>query len=167
MLFKLSSGELRLCFIHCYNCSHNVFLYKLPIKTFYAVPCSTCPICLFVSLVMPLKFFCRIKNYHLSLTWSSILFFFLWPFFSGILHTFCVFFIVHNHTSLRKIVFTVWLIQITMYWDPWVAQQFGACLWPRAWSWRPGIQSHVGLLVHGACFSLCLCLCLSLCDYHK
>ena len=46
--------------------------------------------------------------------------------------------------------------------DPWVAQQFGACLWPRARSWRPGIKSHIGLPVHGACFSLCLCLCLSL-----
>ena len=46
--------------------------------------------------------------------------------------------------------------------DPWVAQRFGACLWPRARSWRPGIESHVGLPVHGACFSLCLCLCLSL-----
>ena len=52
-------------------------------------------------------------------------------------------------------------------WDPWVAQRFGACLWPSAWSWRPGIKSHIGLPVHGACFSLCLCLCLSLCDYHK
>ena len=51
--------------------------------------------------------------------------------------------------------------------DPWVVQWFGACLWPRAWSWRPGIESHVGLPVHVACFSLCLCLCLSLCDYHK
>uniref|UniRef100_A0A8C0SQ00 CSD domain-containing protein n=1 Tax=Canis lupus familiaris TaxID=9615 RepID=A0A8C0SQ00_CANLF len=53
--------------------------------------------------------------------------------------------------------------------DPWVAQRFGACLWPRARSWRPGIESHVGLPVHGACFSLCLCLypSLSLCDYHK
>ena len=46
--------------------------------------------------------------------------------------------------------------------DPWVAQRFGACLWPRARSWRPGIESHIGLPVHGACFSLCLCLCLSL-----
>ena len=46
--------------------------------------------------------------------------------------------------------------------DPWVAQRFGACLWPRVWSWRPGLKSHVGLPVHGACFSLCLCLCLSL-----
>ena len=53
--------------------------------------------------------------------------------------------------------------------DPWVAQRFGACLWPRARSWRPGFESHVRLPVHGACFSLCLCLCLSLslCDYHK
>ncbi|CAD7690235.1 unnamed protein product [Nyctereutes procyonoides] len=34
-----------------------------------------------------------------------------------------------------------------------------------------GIESHIGLPVHGACFSLCLCLCLSLslslCAYHK
>uniref|UniRef100_A0A8C0KDB0 adenosylhomocysteinase n=1 Tax=Canis lupus dingo TaxID=286419 RepID=A0A8C0KDB0_CANLU len=58
-------------------------------------------------------------------------------------------------------------------WDPWVAQRFGTCLWPRARSWRPGIESHIRLPVHGACFSLCLCLCLSLslslsvCDYHK
>ena len=37
--------------------------------------------------------------------------------------------------------------------DPWVVPRFGACLWPRARSWRPGIESHVGLLVHGACFS--------------
>ena len=55
------------------------------------------------------------------------------------------------------------------FWDPWVAQRFGACLWPRARSWRPGIESHIGLPVHGACFSICLCLCLSLslCDYLK
>ena len=46
--------------------------------------------------------------------------------------------------------------------DPWVAQRFGACLWPRARSWRPGIESHIRLPVHGACFSLRLCLCLSL-----
>ena len=46
--------------------------------------------------------------------------------------------------------------------DPWVAQRFGACLWPRARSWGPRIESHIGLPVHGACFSLCLCLCLSL-----
>ena len=29
--------------------------------------------------------------------------------------------------------------------DPRVAQRFGACLWPGARSWRPGIESHVGL----------------------
>ena len=51
--------------------------------------------------------------------------------------------------------------------DPWVVQGFGTCLWPMSQSWRPRIESHVGLTVHGACFSLCLCLCLSLCDYHK
>ena len=61
----------------------------------------------------------------------------------------------------------------TYFGDPWVAQRFGPCLWPRAQSWRPGIESHIGLPVHGACFSLCLCLCLSLslslcvCDGHK
>ena len=51
----------------------------------------------------------------------------------------------------------------------------GAAVWrlplAQGGSWRPGIESHVGLPVHGACFSLCLCLCLSLslsvCDYHK
>ena len=30
--------------------------------------------------------------------------------------------------------------------DPWVAQRFGACLWPRARSRSLGIESHVGLL---------------------
>ena len=45
--------------------------------------------------------------------------------------------------------------------DPWVVQWFGACLWPWARSWRPEMESHFGLPVHGACFSLCLCLCLS------
>ena len=29
--------------------------------------------------------------------------------------------------------------------DLWVAQWFGACLWPRARSWRPGIESHIRL----------------------
>ena len=28
--------------------------------------------------------------------------------------------------------------------DPWVVQRFGACLWPRARSWRPRIESHIG-----------------------
>ena len=60
------------------------------------------------------------------------------------------------------IIFFFFLFKILFIGDPWVAQRFGACLWPRARSWRPGIESHVGLPVHGACFSLCLCLCLSL-----
>ena len=29
--------------------------------------------------------------------------------------------------------------------DPWGAQRFSACLWPRARSWSPGIESQVGL----------------------
>ena len=52
--------------------------------------------------------------------------------------------------------------QITTYRDPWVAQRFGACLWPGARSWRPRIEFHIRLPVHGACFSLCHCLCLPL-----
>ena len=65
---------------------------------------------------------------------------------------------------------TVWrVLKNLKIGDPWVVQWFGACLWPWARSWRPEMESHVGLPVHGACFSLCLCLCLSLslCDYHK
>ena len=30
--------------------------------------------------------------------------------------------------------------------DPWVAQQYGIWLWPRARSWSPAIESHVRLL---------------------
>ena len=45
--------------------------------------------------------------------------------------------------------------------DPWVAQRFSVCFWPRARSWSPGIESHVRLPAW-ACFSLLLCLCLSL-----
>ena len=29
--------------------------------------------------------------------------------------------------------------------DPWVAQRFSSCLWPRARSWSPGIESNVRL----------------------
>ena len=29
--------------------------------------------------------------------------------------------------------------------DPWVAQRFGACLWPRMRFWSLGIEYHVGL----------------------
>ena len=46
--------------------------------------------------------------------------------------------------------------------DPWVAQRFSACLWPRVRSWNPGIESHVGLPL-----PVSLPLSLSLCDYHK
>ena len=73
-------------------------------------------------------------------------------------------------TSLPPTTISLFPIIKSLYFgDPWVALRFGACLWPRARSWKPGIESHIGLLVHGACFSLCLCLCLSLslCDYHK
>ena len=53
--------------------------------------------------------------------------------------------------------------------DPWVAQQFSACLWPRVWSWSPGIESHIGLpawslllpLPVPILLSLSLSLCLS------
>ena len=51
--------------------------------------------------------------------------------------------------------------------DPWVAQWFGACLWPRAWSWSPGIESHVWIPAWSLLFplpvSLPLSLSLSLC----
>ena len=55
-------------------------------------------------------------------------------------------------------------------WDPWIAQRFSACLWPRARSWRPGIESHVGSQCMepaspsayvSASLSLSLCLSLS------
>ena len=83
------------------------------------------------------------------------------------------FFLLRKHGSLSFLI-AWWLnsksecskrLKMEDNGDPWVAQRFGACLWPRARSWRPGIESHIGLLVHGACFSLCLSL--SLCDYHK
>ena len=60
--------------------------------------------------------------------------------------------------SVSSLFYTlrIWGIEKQNTWDPWVAQRFGTCLWPRAWSRRPGIESHVGLPVHGACFSLSL-----------
>ena len=56
-----------------------------------------------------------------------------------------------------------------MCWDPWVAQRFSACLWPRARSWRLGIESHVGLPAWSLLLPLpvSLPLSLSLCAYHK
>ena len=52
-------------------------------------------------------------------------------------------------------------------WDAWVAQGFDSCLWPRARSWNPGIESHVKLpawsllLPLPASLPLSLSLCLS------
>ena len=37
-------------------------------------------------------------------------------------------------------------LRLVAVWDPWVAQWFGACLWPRVRSWSPGIESRVRLL---------------------
>ena len=61
------------------------------------------------------------------------------------------------------------LIRLESSRDPWVAQRFGACLWPGARSWRPGIESHVGLPAWSLLLPLpvSLPLCLSLCDYHE
>ena len=51
--------------------------------------------------------------------------------------------------------------------DTWVAQQLSACLRPRARSWSPGINSHIGLPAWSLFLSLpmslplCVCVCLS------
>lgn len=47
-------------------------------------------------------------------------------------------------------------------WDAWVAQWLSACLWPRAWSWSPRIESHIGLLAWSLILSLPVSLPLSL-----
>ena len=52
-------------------------------------------------------------------------------------------------------------------WDPWIAQRFSACLWPRARSWRPGIESHVGLLVWNLLLPPPVSLTLTLYVYNK
>ena len=97
------------------------------------------------------------------------------------------------HTRGKKLVF-LWellrnsqnlyycqmmFIRLRWLWDPWVAQRFGACLWPRARSWRPRIESHVRLpgsnptsgsrCMEPASPSSCVSALshLSLCDYHK
>ena len=46
--------------------------------------------------------------------------------------------------------------------DPWVAQRFRACLWPRARSWSPGIESRMGLPAWSLLFPLPVSLPLSL-----
>ena len=53
--------------------------------------------------------------------------------------------------------------------DPWVAQWFSVCLRPTAQSWRPGIESCVGLLAWSLLLSLSLSLsvCLSWINFKK
>ena len=52
--------------------------------------------------------------------------------------------------------------------DPWVAYRFGACLWSRAWSWSPGVESQIRLLAWSlllplpASLPLFLSLCVSI-----
>ena len=61
------------------------------------------------------------------------------------------YFYLKNHciVQLQWVNFMVYKlsIKVAKRGDPWVAQWFGACLWPRARSWSPGIESHVGLPV--------------------
>ena len=57
--------------------------------------------------------------------------------------------------------------KITGIGDPWVAQWFGACLWPRAQSWSPGINSHIGLPAWSLLLPLPLSLSLSLSTTNK
>ena len=53
--------------------------------------------------------------------------------------------------------------------DDWVAQWLCASLRPRAWSWSPGIESHVGLpawsllLPLPVSLPLCVCVCVCVC----
>ena len=47
-------------------------------------------------------------------------------------------------------------------WDAWVAQWLGVCLWLRAWSWSPRIESHIRLPVKSLLLPLPVSL-LSLC----
>ena len=53
--------------------------------------------------------------------------------------------------------------------NPWVAQWFGTCLWPRARSWSPGIESRFGLPAWSLLLPLpvFLCFCLSLSLSHE
>ena len=48
-------------------------------------------------------------------------------------------------------------------WDTWKVQQLSTCLWPRAWSWSPGIQSHIGVPAWSLFLPLPVSLPLSLC----
>ena len=66
--------------------------------------------------------------------------------------------------EVRRGVFKTLEIRVRMgsTGDPWVAQRFGACHWPRARSWSPGTQSHVRLLAWSLLLPLPMSLCLSL-----
>ena len=57
--------------------------------------------------------------------------------------------IYHIHMFMY-IDFRLWICNIVFkrinFGDPWVAQQISGCLLrPGAWSWSPGIESHIGL----------------------
>ena len=47
--------------------------------------------------------------------------------------------------------------------DTWLAQQLSVCLWLRAWSWSPGIKSHIRLPAWSLLLPLPMSLPLSLC----
>ena len=72
-----------------------------------------------------------------------------------------------SHPGIPDIISIVKIAHL----DPWVAQRFSACLWPRARSWSPGIESHIRLLAWSLLLpppvSLPLSLSPSLCVYHK
>ena len=54
-------------------------------------------------------------------------------------------------TSLTK-------LEISKSRDALVAQQLSACLWPRPWSWSPGIEAHIELPAWSLpILSLCVC----------
>ena len=56
------------------------------------------------------------------------------------------------------VIYRMFYSKVREYWDTWVAQWFGVCLWLRADPRVLGLSPTSGFL-HGACFSLCLCLC--------
>ena len=65
---------------------------------------------------------------------------------SGSLHGAC--FSLCLCLCLSLYVFHEWINEILKKrrgGHPWVAEQFSICLWPRAWSWSPGIESHIRL----------------------
>ena len=73
--------------------------------------------------------------------------------------------------SLFYKIETHYLYEITVLGDPWVAQWFGTCFWPRGQSWGPGIGSRIGLpgwsLLLPLPVSLPLCVCVCVCVSHR